>query len=86
MAKISTVVRGQARWMSTRTAVRETLYDARRPMTVEELTEATGGKATTIRSHLADLVLEARVLEIDGRPRSYVHWRWARWAHEESVK
>ncbi len=39
--KISTVGRGQARWMSTRTAVRESLYEAQRSMTIEELVDAT---------------------------------------------
>lgn len=76
--KISTVGNGQARWMSTRTAVRETLYEAKRSMTIEELVEETEGAASTIRSHLADLVWDGRVVRIEDHPVRYIHSFWAK--------
>lgn len=67
----------RANWFATVTAVRETLYEAKRPLTVAEITELVEGKESTVRTHLKYLEERGRVVRLDEHPARFVHAFWA---------
>ena len=67
-----------ARWGSTLKAVRETLYAAKRAMTVAEIVEVTEGSTSAVRSALDQLAMKGTVRCEGGRPAKWVHSYWRR--------
>ena len=68
----------QERWYATFTKTRDALYEAKRALTVPEIIEVTGCKDSTIRTHLARLIEDGRVVRLPGRPAFFVHKMWVR--------
>jgi len=68
----------RAGWWETYTAVREALYEARRPLTVAEIVEWTGCAETTVRGDLRILRQQGRVVRLVGNPSRHLHVFWHR--------